>query len=240
MKLQVGDLLDQAPTISVGLLAADPMHFGDALADIAEAGALLVHVDVMDGGFCPQVTAGPWLAAAIPDRFVKDVHLMVDDPLRLLSDYVDAGAGIITFDVATTRHPHRVLQALGESGILRGVSISPSAPLTVVEPLLDEIDVLTILAVNPGWRGQHLLPATESRVLAARSLLDGRECVLALDGGVTHENVGVVASFGVDVIVAGSAIFSPGHPPGCRFTSMRRQAHAGCDKGESVQDREAL
>jgi ribulose-phosphate 3-epimerase len=200
-------LLRPGPSVSVGMLTADLLRLGEDLAAIGDAGVELVHVDVMDGVFCPQTTVGPPIVRAIPESFVKDVHLMVDEPQENVADYVAAGAGIISFHVESTKHPHRVLQSLAGSGVARGVALNPGTPLGTVEPLLDELELLLVLAVNPGWSGQKFIRATERKLLDARELIGGREIALAVDGGITKENVEHVASLGVDVIVTGSAVF---------------------------------
>ena len=200
-------MLRRGPNVSVGMLTADLLRLGEELAAIGDAGVELVHVDVMDGVFCPQTTVGPPIVRAIPESFVKDVHLMIDEPLEKVADYVAAGAGIISFHVESTKHPHRVLQSLAGTGVVRGVALNPGTPLGTVGPLLDELELLLVLAVNPGWSGQRFIPATERKLLDARELIGGREIALAVDGGITKENVEHVASLGVDVIVAGSAVF---------------------------------
>jgi ribulose-phosphate 3-epimerase len=189
------------------MLTADLLRLGEELEAIGDVGIELVHVDVMDGVFCPQTTVGPPVVRAIPESFVKDVHLMVDEPLEKVADYVAAGAGIISFHVESTRHPHRVLQSLAGTGVARGVALNPGTPLGTVEPLLDELEILLVLAVNPGWSGQRFIPATERKLQHARELIGDREIALAVDGGITKENAEHVASLGVDVVVTGSAVF---------------------------------
>jgi ribulose-phosphate 3-epimerase len=203
----VRHLLRRGPHVSVGMLTADLLRLGEELEAIGDAGVELVHVDVMDGVFCPQATVGPPVVRAIPESFVKDVHLMVDEPLEKVADYVAAGAGIITFHVESTRHPHRVLQSLAGTGVARGIALNPGTPLGTVEPLLDEFELLLVLAVNPGWSGQQFIPATERKLHHARELIGDREIALAVDGGITKENAEHVASLGVDVVVTGSAVF---------------------------------
>jgi ribulose-phosphate 3-epimerase len=201
------DLLSSGPNLSVGMVTADLLHLGDELAAVAGAGVELVHVEVMDGVFCPQITVGTPVVRAIPESFVKDVHLMIDAPLEKVGDYVAAGADIVTFHVESTRHAHRVLQSLAASGVVRGVALNPGTPLAAVEPLLDELELLLVLAVNPGWSGQTFIPATERKLADARAMIGGREIALAVDGGITKQNVEHVVSLGVDVVVAGSAVF---------------------------------
>jgi len=207
MNITAGELIAQGPSLSVGVLTADLLRLGEELEALDAAGVTIAHVDVMDGVFCPMTTVGPLLVKALPDRFVKDVHLMIDEPLEKVRAYVDAGAGIVTFHVESTRHSHRVLQSLSGSGVVRGVALNPGTSLSAVEPLLDELELVLVLAVNPGWGGQSFIPSTERRLADARALLDGREIVLAVDGGITRANAEHVASLGVDLIVTGSAVY---------------------------------
>jgi ribulose-phosphate 3-epimerase len=154
---------------------------------------------------------GPPVIGALKTKLRKDVHLMIEDPLEKVRAYVEAGANVLTFHVEATRHPHRVLQALGP-GVTRGVAINPGTPVTAIEPLLGEAEIVLVLAVNPGWGGQRFAPGTEHRLAAVRELIDrsGRAVKLGVDGGVTRENIGSIAAMGVDVIVAGSAVFDGG------------------------------
>ena len=210
MRTTVRELLEAVPLLSVGILTADLLRLGEELTALDDAGVQLVHVDVMDGVFCPQLTVGAPLVAALPDRFIKDVHLMVDDPVEKAAAYVEAGADIVTFHVEATRHPHRVLQSLAGTGVVRGVALNPGTPIWALEPLLDHLELVLLLAVNPGWTGQRLIPSTARKVAEARALLGERDVVLAVDGGITKDNVGRVASLGVDLLVTGSAVFDGG------------------------------
>jgi ribulose-phosphate 3-epimerase len=206
-----------SPTLSVGILTADLLALGAEIARLDGTGVGLLHVDVMDGCFTPVMTVGPPLVKALRTPLLKDVHLMIRDPLEKLDDYVAAGADVVTVHAESTTHVHRVLQRLGTMqnandagrGIVRGLALNPGTPLEAVVPLLDEVDLVLLLAINPGWGGQKFLPATMGRIASARRLLDGtgRRILLGVDGGITRDNVGRLAGTGVDVVVTGSAVF---------------------------------
>ncbi len=206
------------PTVSVGTLTADLMHLGDELALLEEAGVGMVHVDVMDGCFCPALTVGPPYIKGLRTPLLKDVHLMVHEPLDRLGDYVAAGADIITVQVESAVHIHRVLQHLGSMehvsgpgrGLVRGLALNPGTALEwLTGPLLDEIDLIVLLAVDPGWSGQALSPAIYSRVAKVKELIasSGREILVSVDGGVTRDNIAGLAASGADIVVTGSAVF---------------------------------
>ena len=210
-------LASLAPTISVGILTADLMALGADLARLDGTGVPLLHVDVMDGCFTPMMTVGPPFVRALRTPLLKDVHLMITDPLEKLADYVSAGADVVTVHVESSTHVHRVLQQLGTMknatdaarGIVRGVALNPGTPLEAIEPLLDDVDLVLLLAVNPGWGGQRFIPATIGRIARARRLLDAveRRILLGVDGAITKENIRSVAGTGVDLVVTGSAVF---------------------------------
>jgi ribulose-phosphate 3-epimerase len=205
------------PTLSVGILTADLLSLGSELALLEGAGVTAVHLDVMDGCFCPMMTVGPPFVKALRTSLFKDVHLMIDEPLAKLADYVSAGADMVTVHVEASRHPHRVLQQLGEManandparGLVRGVALNPGTPVEAVEPLLDEVEMVLLLAVNPGWGGQRFRPATFDRLARTKDMVSrtGRRILVGVDGGITKENVVEVARAGADLIVTGSAVF---------------------------------
>ncbi|HTW99828.1 MAG TPA: ribulose-phosphate 3-epimerase, partial [Acidimicrobiales bacterium] len=208
MRTSVGELVRDVPEVSVGLHAADVLRLGEELDALGRAGVRVIHLDVMDGIFCPQMTFGPLVVQAVGEEFVKDVHLMVHEPLTKLESYVAAGASIITFHLESTEHPHRALASLATSGVLRGIALNPGTPVEWVEPLLDELDLVLLLAIDPGWAGQPFTPATGRRLEAVRRLAGDRPILVGIDGAVTRENIARVAALGSDLIVSGSAVFT--------------------------------
>jgi ribulose-phosphate 3-epimerase len=209
--------LDGRLHLTIGINTADLGHLTDEVHVLEKASAEIIHIDVMDGVFCPMTTVGPPFIKAIKTPLLKDAHLMIVDPVDKVADYVAAGADIITFHVESTRHPHRVLQVLGKAenvndparGIIRGVALNPGTPVSAIEPLLDELEYVLILAVNPGWGGQKFIESTQRRLADAAELIrrSGRKILLGADGGVTKENVARVATMGPNLIVTGSAVF---------------------------------
>lgn len=205
------------PHLSIGLMTADMLSLGSELGLLEKVGAEIVHFDVMDGVFCPGLTVGPAFVKAMKTPLLRDVHLMVSDPLDKVADFVAAGADIIVFHVEGAAQPHRVLQVLGEAtnandpdrGIVRGVALNPSTPLQVLEPLVDDLELVLLLAINPGWGGQKFIDATQRRLAEVADMLGGpdRSILLQVDGGVTRDNIARVAAMGCDVIVTGSAVF---------------------------------
>jgi ribulose-phosphate 3-epimerase len=224
-------LLTGGPRLSVGMLTADLGRLDEELALVEHEGAQLVHVDVMDGVFVPPLTLGAPVVRRMRTRMLIDVHLMVEDPASKVDAFVEAGADLITFHVEAARQPHRVLTALHAAagdhgrGILRGVAVTPSTPVDAIDPLLDELEYVLVLAVDPGWSGQSFLPGTAARVERARQLIEarGRPILLGIDGGVTRDNLDEVLRMGADIVVTGSAVFDGVDPAG-NARSMLAQA----------------
>ena len=214
---KVARLTGGAPQLSVGILTADLGHLDDELRRLERARMVMVHTDVMDGVFCPMLTVGAPFVAAQRTSLLKDVHLMIHEPLEKVGAFVKAGADMITFQVESATNPHRVLQVLGDAanandpsrGIVRGVAVSPGTPLEMLSPLLDELDYVMLLAINPGWGGQHVIASTAARLARVRALVaaSGRSIVVGVDGGVTKGNIADIAALGADIVVTGSAIF---------------------------------
>lgn len=203
-----------SPRVSVGMLTADWMSLGSQLQLLESAGVELLHFDVMDGCFCPMLTMGAPVVAGLKTSLLKDVHLMVEEPLSKVESFVAAGADLITVHVEATRHVHRALQALGKMtnandaarGIVRGVALNPGTALESIDPLLDELEMVVLLAVNPGWGGQKFIASTWDRLARLRQKV-GDNVLICVDGGITRDNVSEVAHRGADLIVTGSAVF---------------------------------
>ena len=210
-------LRESSPTISVGLLTADLLRLGSEIALLERTGVRVAHVDVMDGCFTPAMTVGPPWIRALKGTLLKDVHLMIRDPIGKVADYVAAGADIITVHVEADLHIHRVVQSMGRMvnandparGLVRGVALNPGTPLEALDPVLPEIEMVVLLAVNPGWGGQSFIPSTFTRIERVRRLIheSEREILLCVDGGVTRTNIADIAAAGADLIVTGSAVF---------------------------------
>lgn len=218
--MQVTPVMDKlrslAPTVSVGVMTADLMKLGDELAALDGTGVGILHFDVMDGCFCPSMTVGPPFVKGVKTNLLKDVHLMINDPLTKIADYVAAGADILTVHIESEpTHIHRVFQSMSkmtnandpDRGIVCGVAINPGTPVQAIEPLLDEIGMVTLLAINPGWGGQKFIEATAERIAQVRALTGDRNILLCIDGGVTKDNISGVAAMGADLVVTGSAVF---------------------------------
>jgi ribulose-phosphate 3-epimerase len=211
------ELRKACPLISVGLLTADLMSLGSELKLMENAGVKLLHFDVMDGCFCPMMTVGPIFIKAIKTPLLKDVHLLINEPLEKLEDYVAAGADMLTVHFESGPNIHRVLQKLGEMtntndsnrGILRGLALNPGTSIEVVTPLMNELEMVFLLAVNPGLRGQKFIPSTESRLRQLKQIISNakKDILIGIDGGITRDNIKDVARMEPDIIVTGSAIF---------------------------------
>lgn len=206
------------PTVSVGILPADLMNLGAELALLERAGVGVVHVDVMDGCFCPQLTVGAPYVKGLRTPLLKDVHLMVGEPLEKLAAFVAAGADIVTVHLEAAVHIHRVLQRLGSMehsagpgrGIVRGLALNPGTPLEwLTAPLLAEVEMISLLAIDPGWSGQVFAPTTLERVTRVKQIVAaaGRDILVCVDGGITRDNIAQVAASGADLIAAGSVVF---------------------------------
>jgi ribulose-phosphate 3-epimerase len=235
---------DTGPLLSAGVITADLTRLG-AEMEVIRGRAHWAHVDVMDGVFCPQLTVGPSFVKAVASTGVPvDVHLMVEDPLRMLPEVVLAGAGIVTVHAESGRHPHRVLQELTRLSaevrpVIRGYAINPATPVQAIEPVLDLIDLVLVLSVNPGWSSQAPAANTARRIAAAREITSVADhpVLVGVDGGVTLANASEVARWGADLVVSGSAIFDGKDAPGNLAAMLDALGASRATQTESVTAR---
>ena len=200
--------------LAPSVLSADFAQLAEQVRRAEAAGADYIHVDVMDGRFVPNITVGPLIVEALSraTSLPLDVHLMIEEPERYVEDFARAGASILTVHQEACRHLQALLVRIRGLGVRAGVSICPSTPVSVLEELATDLDLVLIMTVNPGFGGQRLIPSTIGKVSRARAWLDqvGGTAELEVDGGVNVETVPALVSAGADVLVAGSAIFGGG------------------------------
>jgi ribulose-phosphate 3-epimerase len=197
--------------VAPSILSADFSRLGEEVHAVERAGADLIHLDVMDGHFVPNLTIGPALVSAV-NRITTlplDVHLMVSDPDRFLEDFVRAGADNLTVHVESRSHLHRTVTRIKELGAKAGVSVNPSTPLSTLEEILPLADLILVMTVNPGFGGQEFIPTTLPKIRAARRMLDLRKvkAMLEVDGGIKTGNAAAIRRAGADILVSGSGIF---------------------------------
>ncbi len=201
--------------IAPSILSADFMRLGDEIHAAEEAGADLLHIDIMDGHFVPNITIGPAVVAAIRKitKLPLDVHLMIKDPDKYLLDFAKAGADYLTVHAEAAVHLHRTVQGIRETGIKAGVSINPATPVSLLECIIADIDLVLLMSVNPGFGGQKFIPATMEKIKKARDMIKaaGSHAVIEIDGGVKLDNAKEIADAGADILVMGSAFFESGN-----------------------------
>jgi ribulose-phosphate 3-epimerase len=209
--------------IAPSILNADFGHLADAVQQAEKGGADWIHVDVMDGAFVPNITLGPMIVEAIrrATTLPLDVHLMVEDPRRYLTVFRDAGASSMTIHIEADRHPHRTLSEIRSLGVRAGLALNPGTPVSLAQDLIEELDLLLVMSVNPGFGGQPFIPRSLRKLQQARELVGGR-CDVEVDGGVKLEHAPKVKEAGATVAVAGSFVYLEGDGPEANIAALRR------------------
>ena len=202
----------KTPVLAPSILSADFAHLGEDLANCEKAGADWIHVDVMDGHFVPNMTLGPLVVEACKraTSLPLDVHLMIEKPENMLEAFARAGADRLTVHVETCPHLHRTIQQIQSLGVKAGVTLNPSTPAVMLQEILDQVDLVLVMTVNPGFGGQSFIPGMLNKVKQIRQALDqaGSAAWLEVDGGVSEKTIPALLKAGADAYVAGNAVFN--------------------------------
>lgn len=197
--------------LAPSILSADFSKLGDEVKIVEEAGCEYLHIDVMDGHFVPNISFGPVIMKSIrkQSKMVFDCHLMIDEPARYIKDFAEAGADIITIHYESTNHLHRAIMAVKECGCKVGVSLNPATPINVLEYILQDLDMVLIMSVNPGFGGQSFIQSSISKIRDLKNMITEKNLNIDIqvDGGVSNSTIGDIVEAGANILVAGSAIF---------------------------------
>jgi ribulose-phosphate 3-epimerase len=197
--------------IAASILSADFSRLGEEVRAVEEAGADYIHIDVMDGHFVPNITAGPMMVKAVRriTRLPLDVHLMISEPDKFISEFAESGANIITVHAEASHHLHRTIQHIKDKGVMAGLSLNPATPLGILDYILEDLNMVLLMTVNPGFGGQDFISAVVPKVKALKEMIDRRRLKvdIEVDGGISPETIHKVSAAGANVFVAGSAIF---------------------------------
>jgi len=202
-----------APKLAPSILSADFRRLGEEIKKAERAGADLLHFDIADGHFVPNITFGPMVLKALRDEtsLPFDVHLMVDNPEDHIEAVIDAGGDAITFHIESCKHVQRLIQSLKDRGVKAGIALCPGTPLSSIECIIEDVDIIMIMGVNPGFGGQKFISKTLKKIEKAREMVDARpEVDIAVDGGVNLQNISSIVKAGASLIVAGTATFGQG------------------------------